>query len=148
MSLFMESTKISPEQTVTEIQRCLGRYGARSILVEYEDGEVDAVSFQVAVKGTLVPFHLPCRWKAVYSALYEGKKGRNTEKGYAIRDAQAKRVAWRQILRWVEAQMALVQTKMVSMEEVFLPYMQVKPGQTLYQVLENRGFKMLEAPKE
>ena len=60
-------------------------------------------------------------------------------------EIQAKRVSWRQILRWVEAQLALTYTNMVKVEEVFLPYIQVNvEGQTLFEKLENNKFKMLE----
>jgi hypothetical protein len=45
-------------------------------------------------------------------------------------------VAWRQILRWVQAQMALVETKMVKVEEVFLPYIQGPGGQTVYELYQ------------
>ncbi|MDD4980682.1 MAG: hypothetical protein PHC54_05390 [Candidatus Omnitrophica bacterium] len=58
---------------------------------------------------------------------------------------QAKRVAWRQILRWVEAQMALVETNMVKIQEVFMPYIQMTiSGQTLYEKIEQKGFIALE----
>ena len=57
---------------------------------------------------------------------------------------QAKRIAWRQILRWVEAQLALVETGMVKIQEVFIPYMLMDKGKTLYEKLEETQFKMLE----
>lgn len=68
-----------------------------------------------------------------------------TDKGIEAAVLQAKRIAWRQILRWVEAQLALVETDMVKMQEVFMPYIQVNiKGQTLYEKLEESKFKMLE----
>lgn len=39
--------------------------------------------------------------------------------------------------------MALVDTKMVSVQEVFLPYLQTKGG-TLCETIEKRGFAELE----
>lgn len=47
---------------------------------------------------------------------------------------KARRVAWRQIYRWVQAQLALVDTEMVKVEEVFFPYIQTKNGHTLYEL--------------
>lgn len=131
-TLFMQTTKIDPEKTVTEIQRILGENGANAVLCEYEHGEIAAVSFKVNVNGKDIPFRLPCRSDAIKTLM-------NTRD-----DLQPKRVAWRQILRWIEAQMALVQTKMVKVEEVFLPYMQVGINQTLYQKISVSNFKMLE----
>jgi hypothetical protein len=59
---------------------------------------------------------------------------------------QAYRVAWRNILDWVQAQMALLEIGMAKMEEVFLPYMLDQQGQTLFERMEQRGF-LLESGK-
>ena len=55
---------------------------------------------------------------------------------------QANRTAWRIIKEWILAQMALIDTEMVAVEEVFLPYM-LTDKQTLYQALSNGDLKML-----
>ena len=44
---------------------------------------------------------------------------------------QAVRTAWRIVKDWVEAQMALVETQMVSTQDVFLPYAVMQDGRTL-----------------
>jgi hypothetical protein len=44
---------------------------------------------------------------------------------------EAVRVAWRIVKDWVEAQMALVETQMVSTQDVFLPYAVMGDGKTL-----------------
>jgi hypothetical protein len=148
-TLFMETTKIPPEVTVSQIQAILGRYGAKAIMTEYENREVSAVSFQVDVAGRLVPFRLPCRWEAIKDVLYKRRKhGVNAQKGHDKIEAQAKRVAWRQVLRWIEAQMALVETNMVKIQEVFMPYMFLKTGKTLYEKIEQSGFAQLEDKRE
>ncbi len=143
-TLFMETTKIEPGQTVGEIQRVLGKYGAGAILTEYDKGEVVAVCFKVNVNGKDIPFKLPCRPEAIYQVLIKRRKNMMTDRGIETAKLQAKRVAWRQILRWIEAQMALVETDMVKLQEVFMPYIQLKLGNTLYEQLEGTKFKMLE----
>ena len=67
-----------------------------------------------------------------------------------IRDrAQAERVAWRQLLRWVQAQNAMIETGMVQAVEVYLPYVVVhSSGQTLFQRMNESQFKMLPAPEK
>jgi hypothetical protein len=141
-TLFMETTKIDPEQTVTQIQRILGQYGAGAVMTEYDKGEIVSVTFKVKIKDKDIPFHLPCRWEAIDKVLVSRRKRlKNTDEIAR----QAKRIAWRQILRWVEAQMALVETDMVKIQEVFMPYIQVNlQGQTLYEKLEQKGLTMLE----
>ena len=46
---------------------------------------------------------------------------------------QAKRVAWRQLLRWTEAQLAMIDAGMAHAGEVFLAYAEVEPGVTFFQ---------------
>ena len=59
-------------------------------------------------------------------------------------EEQAYRVAWRNILDWVEAQMALLEIEMAKIEEIFLPYMVNSTGETFFERIEQRGF-LLEA---
>ena len=54
------------------------------------------------------------------------------------------RTAWANIRDWVTAQMALIDTEMVRIEQVFLPYMVNKQGQTYFDVLKEKQF-LLEA---
>ncbi len=62
---------------------------------------------------------------------------------------QAGRVAWRIIKDWVDAQMAIVETEMVTIEQVFLPYMLMKDsGYTLYEAMVNKGFYLPEGRGE
>ena len=143
-TLFMETTKIEPEHTVAQIQKVLGKYGAGAILTEYDKGEVTAVCFKVNVNGKDIPFKLPCKPEAIYQVLLKRKKRTPSNRGADTMILQSKRVAWRQILRWIEAQMALVETNMVKLQEVFMPYIQMNLGHTLYEQLEGTKFKMLE----
>ena len=142
-TLFMETTKIPVGQTVAEIQRLLGECGCCGVLTQYEKGEVIAVSFQIMFLDKTIPFRLPCRWQPIYNSLMSRKRKKRANTAMNSEE-QAKRVAWRQILRWVEAQLALVDTEMVKVQEVFLPYVQTGLNETLYQKLESKGFTALE----
>jgi len=139
-TLFMETTKIEPEQTVTEIQRILGKYGASAVMTEYEKGEIVSVTFKIKLGERWLPFLLPCRWQPVHkNFLLRREGGQSLRHKIADDIIQAKRVAWRQILRWIEAQMALVETEMVDIKEVFMPYIQVSLTQTFYQKMAQKG---------
>jgi hypothetical protein len=140
--LFMETTKIEPEQTVAQIQNILGRYGAGAVMTEYDKGAVVALTFKIQLGQKDLPFRLPCRWQAIDTILLSRRKRLRKTDEIAH---QAKRIAWRQILRWVEAQMALVETDMVKIQEVFMPYIQMTiSGTTLYEKLEKKGFIAIE----
>ena len=61
-------------------------------------------------------------------------------------EAQAKRVAWRIVKDWVEAQMALLDTTMMSLDQIFLPYMLLTPEQTVYERVKGLQFALPPAP--
>jgi len=50
----------------------------------------------------------------------------------------AERVAWRIVKDWVEAQLAIIRTEMVTLDQVMLPYMRGEDGQTVYELYVNR----------
>jgi hypothetical protein len=150
MKLFMETTRIEVSKTVAEIQQLLGRYGCCGVMTMYEKNEVKAVCFQILFLDKTIPFKLPCRWECIYKNFVDRRaSGRDKPVHKEIDDVpQAKRVAWRQILRWVEAQMSLVDTDMVKVQEVFLPYAQTGLNQTLFEMIEDKGFMALEHKKD
>jgi len=144
-SLFMETTRIEPPQTVGEIQKLLGQYGASAIRTDYDNGEVVSVSFTLKIdEGDPIGFRLPCRWGAI-KTIFDSrrKRGRDRGRGRPPKDftAQAKRIAWRQILRWVEAQLALTQTNMAKLHEVFMPYLLMDKGQTIFEKMESHNWR-------
>jgi hypothetical protein len=146
-TLFMETTQVPDTTTVAQIQHLLSRNGATSVMVEYENGNVNGLAFRLQVGDQQVPFKLPCRWPAVEKLIH--KTGKKPRKNDTVQ-RWARRVAWRQILRWVEAQLALIQTGMVKSEEVFMPYAIVHTNgeqQTMYEMIEKQKFLALSAPR-
>lgn len=139
-ALFMEYTEVPDTRSVAEIQDILARRGARAVMTEYDDaGMVAGVAFRLRIEGQEIPFRLPCRWQAVMKQLKAS--GKNPRKNDTF-EWWARRVAWRQILRWVEAQLALIETGQVKTEEVFMPYMSVGKG-TLYELIAQQKFMAL-----
>ena len=53
----------------------------------------------------------------------------------------ASRVAWRILKDWVKAQMAILETEMVDLQEIFLPYM-VSQNRTLYETMKDYQFQL------
>jgi len=141
----METTKIPAEKTAAEIASLLAKAGARKTLQDYDGkGRVVALSFTMSLNGQEAPFSLPVNADAVYQLLSKRRKRRHYRAKWEDMDkAQAERVAWRQVLKWVQAQVALIETNMVTATEVFLPYLKTPSGSTLYRELESGGFKAL-----
>jgi hypothetical protein len=129
------TTSIDATKTLAEISSILARHGAKAINTGYENGQPCSVAFVVPTSFGDRPFQLPARIGCVWQTLQaQAKKGKVPPR-YATRE-QAPRVAWRIVKDWIEAQMAIVESGMVGMEEVFLPYMLGPTGQTVFQVMQ------------
>ncbi len=140
-TLFMEKTEISDTKTAMEIQDLLARKGASRIQVDYAaGGRPDGLSFCFRVHDQDIPFRLPCRWQKVERILRQTRKSPRRRDTW---DGWARRVAWRQVLRWVEAQLAMIETGMTSTEEVFLPYAIMSSQKTVYEMFSAQGFKAI-----
>lgn len=143
MPLLNYTTSIDADKTAQEIAKCLSMHGAQAVLTQYNEKEsyVEAVSFKINLNGRPLTFRLPSDWKPVQQVLKQQKE-RNSR--IDTSQAQAVRVAWRIIKDWVEAQMALVETQMVTTQEVFLPYAVTRDGKTLYEKIQENPSFLLE----
>lgn len=143
-ALFMETTKIRAEQTIAEITQLLVSHGATKIASSYEAGRVSAVMFEMMIEGKPTPFKLPCRDEAVFQTLQSRRNPGYRRRSEQLDLERAPRVAWRQLLRWTQAQIALIETGMVKLEEVFLPYLYLGGGRTLFEKVQAEQFLRLE----
>jgi len=111
-TLFMETTQIDPQKTATEITAELVKAGATSINTDYKNGKVSGLRWVMRVSGRDVLFDMPARVDPVFKII-NGR--RSYPAGHRVQDQeQAERVAWRQLLRWVQAQLAMIDTGMVQ----------------------------------
>lgn len=141
MPVLNYTTSIAVTKTVGEMQTMLGKAGAARIAVDYVDGCPSALSFMLATPHGQRHFTLPVNIDAMHRLLRQEVKGRLAER------EQAERVAWRILKDWLAAQLALVATEMVGMDQVMLPYLQVEAnGRTLYDTYRDReNVLMLES---
>ena len=140
MPILDYTTKVPVSRTIAQIQAKLIEHGARAILMEYgADGRVKAIAFNVKMPNGDLPIRLPINTVATLAVLKRQADGREIPAGYA-KDDHAYRVAWRNIFHWVSAQMALLETEMVKMDEIFLSYVITPGGQTIYQVVAGKDF--------
>ena len=143
------STSISVEKTVGEIEIGLAKAGADAIMKEYDGvGNIVAVSFRIKTPDGHLPFKLPMNVLAIQQVLKNQHKAGKIDNRFTDLD-QARRVGWRIIKDWVEAQLAIIETTMVCIEQVFLPYATGHDGRTFYEhYLKNRSEFMLESKEE
>jgi hypothetical protein len=143
MGLLNYTTKIDPDKTAQEIARILSMHGASAVMTEYDpvDNFVTALSFKIKLNDQQMSFRLPTDWRPVYEVMTKDKQWRSSYNSDYKRKMesewklQAVRTSWRIVKDWTEAQMALVETQMVTTAQVFLPYAVMRDGRTLAETV-------------
>lgn len=131
MALLNYTTTIDAHKTISEITQMLAKAGATKILTDYDDsGNITSLCFQLKLNDEPVSFTLPTDWRPVQAVLIEQRRRNPRVK---TDEDQARRVAWRITKDWVEAQLAIIETRMVTTAQVFLPYAVTSNGQLMYQ---------------
>lgn len=138
MPILNYTTTIDAHRTVSEIMALLSKAGARQASIDYEEGEPVALVFTLGVRGVPVQFRLPSRHEGVLRALEASKAERRFKT-----PAQARRVAWRIVKDWTEAQLAIVEAEVAQIHEVFLPYAITTDGRTVAERLTAEGMPKL-----
>ena len=145
------STSIGVEQTIAQIEKILAKHGARAILKEYDvSGRVMAVNFIAEVfEGQSVPFRLPLDIQALMEVInyqidhpkeHEGRIERKHKNDMDY----ARRVGWRIIRDWVDAQMMMIDLRQVTIPQIFLSYAyDGNDKKTFFQKLSEGKFKNL-----
>lgn len=144
------TTTIPPSKSIVEIHSILVQHGALRIMSEYKDSKPSGLSFQIEGPPGLMSITLPARVEKVAVVLQRLIRARRITRRWPIaNDAQqAERVAWRVLKDWTEVQMALLETEMVTMEEIFLPYVVTFNGQTVYEVMVGQKFLQAGSSQE
>lgn len=136
MALLKTYTTIKASRTVAEIQAMLAKAGASGVGLEYSEGQPAALRFVIDAGMGRQSYSLPVNSGAVAMVLkQQGEKPRGT--------MTAVDIAWRIVKAWVEAQLAILETEMVTLDQIFLPYMLTdSQGTTVYQALKERSLEL------
>lgn len=130
MPLLNYTTSVPVSRTLSQVHGLLIEAGARAIMTEYdEDRKASGMSFAVQTPFGQQGYTLPVRTERVLAVLVRdgvGPKYRTPE--------HAERVGWRILKDWLEAQLALLSTEMVTLDQVMLPYMRGDDGRTVYEL--------------
>ncbi len=129
----LKNARSRSPNTFDKIQRLLTTHGARRVMMEYSPtGLIFGISFQLEINGQEVVMKLPARIEQVAIHMYKDVLSGLSES----KQEQAYRTAWANIRDWLDAQFAMIDTQMVKVEEVFLPYIMVDNNQTLFEKFE------------
>ena len=134
------TTTVPALQSVAEIVGALAAHGATKIQQDYDAGRPISIAFVIDTPAGQRGFRLPSSAERVKAVLLRQKVKAD--------DAQAERVAWRILRDWVLSQMAILETEMVTMDEVMLPYMVDDMGRTVYELYQSRQLLIGEGASE
>jgi hypothetical protein len=139
------TTDVDAGKTCGEITGLLASKGAKRVQIDYDDqSQPSAVSFVFPVYNFPVYFRLPCQLDGVLKCL-------RTQKGvpYSRQNKEtARKVGWRILKNWLEAQLAIVEAGAAQMHEVFLPYAVHQDGKTMFALFDEQyANKALSAPE-
>lgn len=112
------TTELSEAAIFEAIRKTLASHGAKRITFDYDDqGKATAIEFVVEVGGVPCSFHLPARFKEAEPLVAKARKAaRMAASGEAL----------------------LIDVGSSSLEEVFLPYLVVEEGKTLFEQFAER----------
>ncbi len=140
MPILNYTTKVPVSRSIAVIQEKLARQGAKGILTEYDTtGEPCQLTFSLDTPQGLLYFKLPANIEGVSKAL--------SDDGCYRDEAHARRVAWRILKDWIEAQLAIIEAGMAELTQVFLPYAQTPGGETVYELFQQDNLKLLSGGK-
>lgn len=129
MPLLNYTTSIAAGKTASEMQALLAKAGATHVQSTYENGAPVGLLFTIGTPAGPRTFALPVNASAVQAVL----RKQGVPQKYRTPE-QAERVAWRILKDWLAAQLAIIATEMVSLDQVMLPYMTDETGTTVYDL--------------
>ena len=132
MKVYMGSTQIKSQKTAMEVMDVLRRSGAQQIAVDYgAGGKIVGMRFIFPIANKPVCFMLPLRIEGLKKVMRSNNK------------EQVERTAWRQLLRWVQSQLAMIEVGTLHAAEVYAPYVVMPNGKLMGEMLLEHG-----SPKE
>lgn len=141
------TTTINANRTIAEMQAMLVRAGATSVTLHYgPDQRPSGIEFVVGTKYGPQMFRLGVDVRAVQMLLAKQRtRGSLADRMQFVRE-QAERTGWRVVRSWLEAQLAMVEIGLASLDQVMLPYMLMAPEKTVYDAYQdNQSTLQLEA---
>lgn len=139
------TSQVPVSTSVSFIEQCLTKNGARQILKEYDAaGRCDGICFSIPINNSEIHFRLPAQIANCERVLMSTLSRRARPETKKQIPKQAERTAWKILSDWVEAQMAMIELAQVEVMEVFMPYL-YNPAtkQTFFQQAKENNFQKL-----
>lgn len=139
-ALLNYTTRVPAKRTIGELQDMLAQAGADAVIVVYASKRPIGIQFALETPAGQRTFRLPAQLDGIRRVM-AGIDPAKARKGptYFTAEEHVMDVGWRILRAWVEAQLAIIDAGMVSLDEVMLPYLLVgEQGQSLYEAYRTR----------
>lgn len=142
MMAYAEGTKVPIEQTKTEIERLVSKFGATAFMIGNQAGHATIV-FEATER----------RIRFDISVIQEKPEQNSASRNTAARENRRR---WRALLLCIKAKIESVESKIETFDEAFLAHVVMPDGTTVYSSAqqaialaykENRMVPLLPAPK-
>ena len=133
------TTEVAVEKSMGEVIGALTRRGVTRISTMFdEEGAPAGIAFTMKTDYGYQEFELPVKVEGVLRAMTRDGVPKSK-----LTHAHAARVAWRIAKDWLEAQSALIDAELASLDEVMFPYMIAQTGQTAFELMREGAMKAL-----
>ncbi len=145
MALKNYTSTMPAARSISYIETKLAQNGAREILKLYnEAGRVTGICFNIPLNGRDMFFKLPAKLAECEKVLLANLSPRTRSETKKKIPQQAERTAWKILLDWVEAQMAMIELSQVEVLQVFLSYVyDHQKKQTFFEQIKEKKYKAL-----
>ena len=132
MSGYAENTSVPIERSKTEIERTLLRYGVEQF--GYAVHTTRGTGIMFVHKGRRINLNLPLPKRDNFNSSRSGE----------IQWQQEQRRLWRVLLLWLKANLELIDTGLISFEDIFLAQTCLPNGSTVSTMLNPQIDRMIE----
>lgn len=129
MAKYASKTSVSPNQSLTDIQAVLDRYGCKNFAFGRQDDQV-MVMFEMDKRQVRFIVRLPDEKDREYTHTPSTGKLRSTQSAKDTYD-QAIRQRWRALLLTIKAKLESVESEIETFEEAFMGQLLIPGGQTV-----------------
>lgn len=150
MKIYMGSTRFTVKQSLSDVTEILHRFNATAITQEYDPAtkEINGLTFTVPVRGQKECYRLPLSWDGIFTKIQAEYKRASSRTANAKSDMElARRIAWRQLFMWLQANFALLDLSMVEPGQALMPYLLPHQGakHTAWEVMAAGRYRELGA---
>ena len=134
MSILAYSTTVPVRTTIAAIDDVLTKYGAHNVTKLGPGKAPTGIGFDLETELGMQTFILPVNRGRIFTKLDVEYRRGNIRKAGATTE-HAERVAWRQLFRWLESHLAVIDGGLFTAGQLMTPFLEVAPGQTVYEVI-------------